>query len=74
MSLAVNRMDMVRWAHQAETQKFLGDLRDSRQETMEVWARCGFAGAAEFNAKALGGINVLDQVIELITDLTSDTV
>lgn len=56
------------------TQEFLKQLLESRQETLELWAREGYIGdSAEqsslANAKALGGISVLDQVIEKITEM-----
>ena len=71
MAIGLTHEDMTRWAHQPETQKFLADLQTSKQETMEIWARCGFASTSEANAKALGGVDVLAQIIEVIEGLTA---
>lgn len=56
------------------TQEFLKKLKESRQETLESWAREAYIGdsadqSALMNAKALGGVNVLDQVIETILEM-----
>ena len=53
------------------TEAFLQMLKESRQETMETWACKGFVGdtaeaTAAQNAAALGGVQVLDQVIDRI--------
>lgn len=58
------------------TQEFLQKLVRSRQETLEVWAREGYITdsadrSALANAKALGGVFVLDQIIDIIKE--SDT-
>lgn len=54
------------------TQEFLWLLKESRQETLECWAKEGYTGdsaeqSALANAKALGGVNLLGQVIDRIT-------
>lgn len=73
MNMNVNEQDMARWAHQPETQKFLSDLVDSRQSTMEAWGRGAFSGAELSNAKALGGVDVLTQIIDMIVGLKEVT-
>lgn len=65
--------DRQEWAAHPVTQAFLKTLRESRQETLESWAKEAYIGetaeqSGHRNAKALGGVNVLDQVIELIED------
>ena len=40
-------------------------LREARQDTMESWAHEAFKTELE-NAAALGGVRVLDQMIELL--------
>lgn len=59
------------WAHHPVTEEFLQQLVDSKQDTMEAWAAEKFTahtpeGTAVVNATALGGIRVLDQLIEQI--------
>lgn len=59
------------------TREFLANLHASRQETMEVWAREGYtADSSErtlmANAKALGGIDCLNKLIEQLEDLLVD--
>ena len=67
------------WSSHPVTKKFLLHLRNSRQETMEIWATKGFVGSdapstLAANSHALGGIAVLDQVIDHIEAMkeTSD--
>lgn len=63
----------MEWAHHPVTKEFLQELKDSRQDTMEAWAQEKFVGqvaeeTAVQNATALGGVRVLDQLIEQIED------
>lgn len=60
------------WAHHPVTEEFLQELQGSKQETMEAWAAEGYTAqtaeeTAIMNATALGGIRVLDQLIEQLT-------
>lgn len=65
------------WAFHPVTQEFLTNLTESRQETMESWAQERYIGATTehtglVNAKALGGIRLLDQIIDLIQAMKVD--
>jgi hypothetical protein len=56
------------WARDPVTQEFLGGLRESKQETMELWAREAYVAekpenTLQANAKALGGVALLDKLI-----------
>jgi len=51
--------------------QFLQRLKDSRLETLQAWSREAYVGdsieqGAVMNAKALGGIAVLDNLVETI--------
>ena len=74
--MAITQQDRMDWAHHPVTEEFLQQLVDSKQDTMEAWAAEKFTahtpeGTAVVNATALGGIRVLDQLIEkrLVTQL-----
>lgn len=61
----------MEWAQHPVTQFLLSRLKSAKQETMEAWAQEKFVGETiektyGENAKALGGLAVLDQVIDLI--------
>lgn len=67
----VKDRDRREWAFHPVTQEFLAGLRESKQESLELWAREGYTqstpeGTLQANAKALGGVSVLDQTIDLI--------
>jgi hypothetical protein len=69
--MAIQDRDREEWFFHPVTQEFLGMLWRSRNATMETWAQEGFVtGDPEMsslvNAKALGGISMLDQTIEAI--------
>lgn len=65
--------DRKQWAHSVVTEEFLFDLKRSKQEAMEAWAREAFVGVdlpatGQANATALGGVRVLDQLIDMIEE------
>ena len=69
--MAVTQQDRRDWTAHPVTQEFLKVILESRQLTMETWAKEGYTGAtaeqsALMNTKALGGIDTLDKVLELI--------
>ena len=69
----LTQADRKQWAHNPVTEEFMQGLKEARQEAMEAWAKEAFVGddaasSAQMNAAALGGIRVLDQVIEDITE------
>ena len=71
--MGITRQDREEWFHHPVTQEFLQGLRSDRQDTMETWARQGFVGdtpelSAQLNVGALGGMDVLTQVIDQIMD------
>lgn len=70
----LTQADRQEWTQHPVTQEFLKKLEQSRQETLETWAREGYISdsaerSALMNAKALGGIGLLDQIIDLIQDM-----
>jgi hypothetical protein len=59
------------WAHHPVTIEFIELLKTSRQDTMVAWAREAFVGQTgeatlQANAKALGGANAIEQVIDMV--------
>jgi hypothetical protein len=69
--MVITEEDRSQWFDNPVTQSFLKDLRDTIQETQNAWAREVFVGStleqsALMNAKALGGLDLLNQVIERI--------
>ena len=69
----LTQADRKQWAHNPVTEEFLQQLRDSKQEAMEAWAKEAFVGndiatSAQQNATAIGGIRVLDQLIGAIEE------
>lgn len=77
MSITVLAEERREWKQHPVTQEFLAHLKASRQETMEAWARGAYVGeTAELtlaaNTAALGGVKVLDQVIDHIEEAGSD--
>lgn len=56
------------------TEELLSLLKGSRQETLDNWAKGFYVGDSVEqgtlrNAKALGGVDVLDQVIERLEEM-----
>ena len=71
--MGITDRDRNEWAHSAVTQEFLAGLSESKLETMLTWSKEGYTqetaeGTLQANAKALGGVAVLDQVIDLIEE------
>lgn len=71
--MAITQQDRREWAHHPVTQEFLKDLLESKAQTLDVWARGGYtaptmAATVVSNANALGGVSVLQQLIEKIGD------
>lgn len=69
--MPLSRDDKHEWAHTRGTQELLKDLKESRVDTMEAWAAEKFTAAEaektmQQNATALGGIRVLNDLIEQI--------
>ena len=54
------------WQVLPETIKFLEECRQTREESKEAWARGAYLTEQQLTY-ALGGINVLDQVIDELT-------
>jgi hypothetical protein len=70
----MNHLDEQEWANHPVTVAFLVTLKESRQETLDNWAKSQYVGDSAHqgmmcNAKALGGIDVLDQVIERLEEM-----
>ena len=67
----IHQEDRKEWYHNPVTQEFLQMLKSDEQDGMEAWAAEAFTGptveaTAMANAKALGGMNMLRQVIDLV--------
>lgn len=63
--------DRDEWRQHPVTQELLGHLRDAQQESKDAWADEVFTGESADeclakNAKAIGGVNMLKQVIDKI--------
>lgn len=63
--MAITSVDRAEWLHHPVTQEFLHNLRVTKQGTMEDWAKQSFPSEIE-NAAALGGIQVIDQILERV--------
>lgn len=59
-----NEQEFREWKTQPVTENFFKLLKKSRQETMEQWAGKTFL-TVEQNAYALGGINAIEQILEM---------
>lgn len=71
--MGITARDKEEWYHHPVTQQFLQGLVSDRYATMETWARQGYTAetpekTVQANATALGGVEVLAQVIDLIED------
>lgn len=72
---ALNQQRLQRyqqWRRNPETEAFFKILIDAKQEALETWAAGGYTGQniedmALRNAKALGGLAVINQVLSLET-------
>ena len=65
-------LEWQEWQQHPQTQILLKRLQQVKQETMEAWSREAFIGSTgeeslAQNATALGGMRVLNQVIEMVT-------
>ena len=74
--MAMQITDTMRqaWARDPVTQEWLERLRESKQMTLEAWAREAYVGETaertlQANAKALGGVALLEQLIGEIEEL-----
>lgn len=72
--MATTEQDKAEWALSEVTCQFLMQLRESRANAMEAWANEAFIGlSAEQgqlqNATAIGGVRVLNDLIEQIEEL-----
>lgn len=66
------QQEWLEWQQHPQTKVLLSRLQLSRQETCHNWSKGEFVGdsleeMALRNAKALGGISVLDQIIDIVT-------
>jgi len=77
---AITAAERQAWASSPVGEEFFRNLVESRQETLECWAREGYITdsaerSALQNAKALGGIALLDQLIsqlQVMKDMSND--
>lgn len=63
--MAITAVDRAEWVHHPVTMEFLQILKESKQETMEMWASEAFE-SPEQNAAAIGGIRVIDQILDRV--------
>jgi hypothetical protein len=66
--------EMKEWAHQRGTKEFKGKVLATLQDTKDAWANQSYSGAtleetAHKNSYALGGVNVLLQVVEMLESM-----
>ena len=69
--MAITQQDREEWSQHPVTIEFAAALRESRLETADAWARELYVGATGeqtllMNAKALGGIDMLNKTLELL--------
>jgi len=70
-AVAVKPEEIAEWRHHPATQAFLWDLRARVQEGKDTWASQGLQRetaieTAMVNARALGGVQVLQTLISFI--------
>lgn len=73
----ITSTDLLEWSHHFVTQQFLTTLKESRQEVLESWGKEQFIAqdglvTLQTNAKALGGVHALTQLIDLIESYTEN--
>lgn len=72
--MQIKQAEREAWWQDPVTQEFLARLRDTREETKEKWAQQHFndfddaAKSARLNLYALAGIDILNQVIEMVEE------
>ena len=67
----ITDMDRSEWAHHPVTVEYVKTLLESKQATMEAWANEEYVGdtsgrTVEINAKALGGVDMLNKAMRVI--------
>ena len=65
--MAITDQDRKDWTQHPVTKDFLNQLYQTREEAKEAWAREQYKGkspkaSTEANARALGGVRMLDQI------------
>lgn len=68
-----NRDDVLDWKQNAVTQHFLKTLKEDRDNIIESWAAGDYTsdsadGTTQLNAKALGNLHALENVISTLKD------
>ena len=72
--MIMTQAEREEWFSSPMTQLFLGELRTKRFDTMNTWAAHGYIDyddaekSARLNLYALAGIDILDQIIEMVED------
>lgn len=72
--MSITNEERREWKNSPVTKAFVATLRKSKQEAMEAWAMESFVGhdahnSAVQNATALGGVRVLNDIIDDIETL-----
>ena len=72
--MIMTQAEREEWFSSPMTQLFLGELRTKRFHTQERWAAQAFIDfddaekSARLNLYALAGIDILDQIIEMVEE------
>ena len=72
--MVMNEGEWLEWARSRGTRAFLAQLQDTEQETLVAWGNGAYIAETgqetlQYNAKALGGLDMLKQVIKRIQEL-----
>lgn len=68
--MAITQQDREEWSQHPVTIEFVKELQESKLATADAWARELYVGATGeqtllMNAKALGGVDMLNKTLEL---------
>jgi hypothetical protein len=69
--------EKVEWLQHPQTKKLVKALEAARLEAMEAWANKEFIGSTmeetnARNAAALGGVGMVDQILDAVLDTTPE--
>ena len=69
--MTITPQERAEWARHPVTKEFLAGLEQSRLDALETWAQEGYVKETgeltlQANAKALGGIAVLNQIQDVV--------
>jgi hypothetical protein len=69
----ISPVEYAQWACNPITEDFIQGLRETRQETLEAWARGAYVGddgerTLMANARALGSVDIIEQIISTVEE------